>query len=410
MSPELVVKRSMQRISSLLCGGALATALVCHAAPPTRAQIPTPRATEAVSSQDESFPSLQRRLADAIAKGDRDQAIAIAERQHTLFPEEMKATADLGDAYLTRGDAERAEPLLRAAITQPSRLYTNNVAPVLGTIYANLGQIALARGQAKEAITHLQRAVDYAPTAARARFMLASAFAVTGDADRSLREIRAAFDIDRSAAQPDDYLLLARALNRSGNVTAAIDAMESAVKRYPFDADMRIELAAMLRAGRRSTGALCELLYAQMLIHPGDPHAPAIADGIAQIRAELDVATPEPPPDLEMLFSYLDDASTGQYDEALPTIQEVVGVNPSAFVPRLLLGHTYAATGRLGAAEALLTRLVVEDPSSVPALAELANLYFTQQRADSARRIIDQALKLDPENPRLREVVEAWKE
>ncbi len=322
----------------------------------------------------------------------------------------MKATADLGDAYLTRGDAERAEPLLRAAITQPSRLYTNNVAPVLGMIYANLGQIALARGQAKDAITHLQRAVDYAPTAARARFMLASAFSVMGDADRSLREIRAAFDIDRAAALPDDYLLLARSLNRSGNVTAAIDTMESAVKRYPFDLDMRTEHAAMLRAGRQSTMALCELLYAQMLIHPGDPHAPAIADGIARIRAELDAATPEPPPDLEMLFSFLDDASTGQYDEALPTIQEVVGVNPSAFVPRLLLGHTYAATGRLGAAEALLTRLVVEDPSSVPALAELANLYFTQQRADSARRIIDQALKLDPENPRLREVVEAWKE
>ena len=53
----------------------------------------------------------------------------------------MKATADLGDVYLARGDAERAEPLLRSAITQPSRLFTNSPAPVLGGIYANLGQL-----------------------------------------------------------------------------------------------------------------------------------------------------------------------------------------------------------------------------------------------------------------------------
>ena len=50
-----------------------------------------------------------------------------------------------------------------------------------------------------------------------------------------------------------------------------------------------------------------------------------------------------------------------------------------------------------------------EDPSSVPALAELAAIMFAEGRRDAARQLVDRARRLDAENARLREVLETWK-
>jgi tetratricopeptide (TPR) repeat protein len=412
------VKRPIHSISALLGCGLAASGFVCR---PAAAQIPTRRAegtapatkpaeTPKPVAQEDTFPALQRGLADAITQGDLARAVAIAERQHKLYPNEMKATADLAGVYLARGDEDRAEPLLRAAIGQQNKLYTSGSTTVLGTIYANLGQIALDKGRTQDAISSLQRAVDYAPTTARARFLLASAFALSGETERSSREIRAAFDIDSSAARASDYLLLVEALRRAGNATAAAEAIETAVKRYPLDPALRAESADVLQARKQPVAALGELLYARMLVPIGDAQTAALTDKIAQLRAEAEAATPDPDPQLEALFSYLDDAATGQYDEALPTIQDVVSADPTAFVPRLLLARAYVETGRLAEAERVLDQLVAEDPSSAPALAELANIYFAESRPEAGRRAASRARSLAPATPRLKEIAELWKE
>jgi tetratricopeptide (TPR) repeat protein len=412
------VKRRIHSISSLLVCGLAASALVC----PATAQIPAPRSEgpapasrpaappRPVAAQEECFAALQTRLADALTQGDLSRALAIAERQHRLYPNEMKATADLGNVYLVRGDADRAEPLLRAAIGQQNKLYTSGVTPVLGTIYADLGQIALDKGRTQDAISSLQRAVDYAPTTARARFLLASAFALSGETERSSREIRAAFDIDSSAARASDYLLLVQALRRSGSAASAADAAEAAVKRYPLDTALRVERAGVLRARKRPVAALCDLLYARMLVPADDARTSALDGRIAELRAEADAATPDPDPELELLFSYLDDAATGQYDQALPTIQDVVSADPGAFVPRLLLARAYVETSRLAEAERLLDQLLAEDPTSAPALAELASLHFAEGRPEAGRRAAARARSLAPATPRLKELAEVWKE
>ena len=403
---------------SKLAGAAAAAALAWTA---LHAQIPTPRPSDAArpgavapvappqtEGRDDSFPALQRRLSEAMARGDIAGAVTIAERQHRLFPNEMKATADLGDVYLVRGDAARAEPLLRSAITQPSRLLTGSPAPVLGSVYANLGQISLDRGRTEEAIQQLQRAVDYAPTAARARFLLASAFAVAGDAERSGREIRAAFDVDSSVARAGDYLLLARSLRRAGNTAAAADALERAVARYPLDIALRLEAAATYRARKEPVAALYELLYAEMVFRPDTPDVRAVSAAIAELRAEADAAA-EPDPRLELVFAYVDDAMTGQHDEALPTLQDLLALEtPAPAVPRLLLARSYRATGRMAEAERTLLGVLDDAPSNVPAMVDLADLYFAEGRREAAFRLVARARQFGPDTTRLREVMEQW--
>ena len=345
-----------------------------------------------------------------MTRGDVAGAIAIAERQHRLFPNEMKATADLGDAYLARGDASRAEPLLRSAITQQSRHFTSSTGPVLGAIYANLGQISLDRGRPQEAIQQLQRAVDYAPTAARARFLLASAFAMAGDAERSNREIRAAFDVDDSVARAGDYLMLARAFRGAGNAAQASEALERAVSRFPTDVALRLEAAATHMTRKRPVAAMYELLYARMILRPdaSPAQAQAVEDGIAALRAEAEAAR-DPDQRLDLIFAYLDDASTEQHDEALPTLQELLGLETeSTLVPRLLLARGYRATGRMAEAERTLLTLLDETPSSVPAMVELAEIYFAQGRREAALRLVARARQYGPDTARLRDVMAVW--
>ena len=89
--------------------------------------------------------------------------------------------------------------------------------------------------------------------------MLAWAFSKAGDNDRSYREITAAFDVDSASARPPDYVLLSRALRASGNAAGAGDALAAACKQFPFDADLRYELAVTRRAQKRPADAVYEL-------------------------------------------------------------------------------------------------------------------------------------------------------
>ena len=357
-----------------------------------------------------TFPDLQSQIADAIKQNQLGRALTIAERQRTLYPNEMKASADLAAVLMLRGDAARAEPLLRAATTQKSVLYSGSSAALLGEVFTSLGQIALDGGRPADAIAALLRAVDNAPTATRARYLLASAFDRSGDVGRASREIRAAFDVDPAAARPGDYRLLAKTAKAAGNAKAAAAAMGDAVRRYPTDVSLRVDYAVALSEAKLSAAALYELLHLQMVLRSDAPQLADVQARIGKLRAEAEAATPEPDPQLESMFAYLADAEADQHDAALPTIQEVVSMNSGeSTVPLLMLGRSLKATGRCGEAERVLSQLVERDPQSVPALAELADLYFVEGRLETARATVARAEKIDPKNPRLVEVVAYWK-
>jgi tetratricopeptide (TPR) repeat protein len=402
---------------ALLRVGALAL-VVLHAPLVAQGQIPMARpaqnATTAIrdeSERAESFASFQRRLAGALERGDLSAALAIAEAQRTRFGGEMKAAADLAGVRLDRGDLDGAEPLYREALTGRLVEYKGDASELRGAIYLGLGRIALERGRAAEAVTHLQRAIDSAPTAARARFALAVAFAKGGDLERSDRELRAAFDVDASAALASDYVMLADSLQRAGELNEAASALATAGRLYPLDAGVRIARADALRANRQPAAALYELLYARMLARRDAPIATTIAEKIAALRAAADAATTDADPEVEAVFAYLDDAVTDQHDQALQSIHEAIRLNRGAhYVPQLLLAQSYKATGRLGQAEQILTQLVRADPTRLPALVDLADLYFVQGRDEAAGRMLERARALAPNHPRVVELGEAWAE
>ena len=81
---------------------------------------------------------------------------------------------------------------------------------------------------------------------------------------------------------------------------------------------------------------------------------------------------------------------------------------PAPAVPRLLLARSYRATGRLAEAERTLLGVLDDAPSNVPALVDLADLYFAEGRRQAALRLVARARQFGPDTTRLREVMEQW--
>ena len=398
-------------------GRAAALAIAALQAPfAASAQIPTRPAQDAAASAPDAtksqvFAFYQRRLARALERGDLEGALEIAEAQHARFGAEMKAVADLAEVFFERGDVDRAVMLYREALSGRVDMYQGEPADLRGAIHLRLGRIALERNRTAEAVSHLQRAIDSAPTAARARFTLAAAFAKGGDLERSDRELRAAFDVDPSAALADDYIRLAGSMRRAGELNEAASALATAGKLFPLDVELRIARSDALIANDQPAAALYELLYARMLLRRDAPEAKTVAEKIASLRASAESASAEADPELDAVFAYLDDAISDQHEEALQSIHEAIRLNRGGhYVPQLLLAQSYKATGRYGQAEQLLTQLVRLDPTRLPVLVDLADLYFVQGRSEAARDTLERARALAPDHPRVVELTAAWRE
>jgi tetratricopeptide (TPR) repeat protein len=354
--------------------------------------------------RDNRFEVFQRQLAQALARRDNAEALAIAERQYVLFPEEMKASADLGRLYFTQGQHEKAEPLLRAALSQQSAVFAGDTASVRGEVSLQLGQITLDSGRPKEAIGFLERSIDGQPMLGLPRFLLAIALLRTGNEERAERENALAFQIDSEGARAPNYALLARTQRAAGSVDEAAGVVEAGLRRFPSALDLRLELALTRRAQNRPAEALYELLYARAL---RSPNVPSNADFDGQIRAlrrEANVA--EADPELKAVVTYLDAAESDNAETALAAVQDAVRLNGRRSFPLLLLlAQAYMASGRYSQAEQLLGQLVSRQPASLPALTLLADLYVAQGRFAGADQVIGRALRVDGSNPRLRAVI-----
>jgi Flp pilus assembly protein TadD len=414
------VHETFRRILILAVGAALSTASVRAQVPrppdpavpqsvqPAADSVQPPQSSEddpgQTPTRDSRFELFQRQLAQALGRRDTAEAMTIAERQYVIYPDEMKASADLGGLYFTQGQYNKAEPLLRAALSQQNAYYTGDTAAVIGDVCLQLGQIALDRGKALEAVPLLERSIDGHPMLGLPRFLLAIALFRAGNEERAERENTSAFQIDRVGARAMNYAILARSQRVAGTVDEAAATVEAGIVRFPLDLDLRLELALTRRAQDRPADALYELLYAKAL---RSPNLPSTADFDGQIRAlRREANLPEAHAELKAVVTYLDAIEGDHPTEALAAIQDAVRLNGrDNFSLRLLLAEGYIATGRYSRAEMVLNQLVVRQPVSLPALTILAELFLAQGRLASADQVIARATRIDPSNPRLREVV-----
>jgi predicted Zn-dependent protease len=90
----------------------------------------------------------------------------------------------------------------------------------------------------------------------------------------------------------------------------------------------------------------------------------------------------------------------------MASVQDALRLNGRrSFGLQLLLARAYVATGRYSSAERLLNQLVTQQPTSVPPLTMLAELFLSQGRLKSADLVLARAARIDNSHPRLRELL-----
>jgi tetratricopeptide (TPR) repeat protein len=94
------------------------------------------------------------------------------------------------------------------------------------------------------------------------------------------------------------------------------------------------------------------------------------------------------------------------YPDAINQYTKGLALRPGTLDAMLDLTACFAAVGRLADAEATAHQAIETSPGSAAAWGNLATTLILQRKRDDARRAIDRALALDPEDPHNRQVAE----
>ena len=182
-----------------------------------------------------------------------NKAAAELQQAVTLQPEFGEAWSDLGNARKILLDEAGALVAFEKAV----RLTPND--PVAQT---RLGSELLTQGKAHEALPHLEEAVGLDPTNQSALYNLHRALLLEGQA-REAEAVKAKLtDLLRRQDQADQNAVAGiqlnnqgAALEKAGNLPAALEKYRAALERYPGHLGIRLNFAiALLRLGQWKQG------------------------------------------------------------------------------------------------------------------------------------------------------------
>ena len=254
------------------------------------------------------------------------------------------------------------------------------------------GMALYSGGHPSEAVPILQKAVALSPGQAQAEFLLAAAYADSGDE-------RAVAALDRVLkADPENVRargLYARYLWDGGRVEEGNRVMDEALARFPKEAALHAEYGEQLPLQGKFETAARELEAARLLgddrydilVQLGDALWNAGRLDDAQAKFEEAIARePERAPAHVELGRIL--YWTGRTGAAIPHLEAAVRARPKSDGLLLVLGRAYAAEGRLDDAERSFRAAVALDGESSVSRIALGQLLAREGKADEARREI----------------------
>jgi tetratricopeptide (TPR) repeat protein len=327
--------------------------------------LPTPDWPSATASLRQALAGAKDR-ADAhnvlgllLGRESADSAAVAAEFREAirLRPDFAEAHNNLGLVLLQKGEDQPAIAAFREAV---------RLAPDYADARANLGA-ALTPTDIDEAILHLEKAVALAPTLVKARFNLAAAYAASPKhgRPREIEQLRKAIDLAPSFARA--HLALGKALLQEGQVTEAVSELEQAVRLEPERGESQYQLGlALARAGRKEEAAAA--------LEKG--RAMVAEDERAQ-NANLDVV--EGRSALEK----------GDLEQAVAKLRRAVQVWPDAPEAHRVLGEALEKKGDLAGASAAYHKALELAPADASAREGLERLAGIEAASDDSGRVAE---------------------
>lgn len=197
--------------------------------------------------QDARWPYL---MADLVRRrGDLGEAVTHYRASLTLAPDHIPSLVQLGETLRELNALAEAESLLARALERD---------PSCHRARAQLGQIALSRGQHERAIECFEAVLAQVPAATRLHYPLAMAYRAGGDLDRAREHLAVVgesgvglvdplmSEVQALATGERVQLLRGRLAFAAGDYGAAAVAFERAVAAEPRSSRARINLASAL--------------------------------------------------------------------------------------------------------------------------------------------------------------------
>ncbi len=295
------------------------------------------------------------------------------------------ASGDIGHAVTTehwiRRDATQGALVetTKAAASSPPRGFFGDEAD--GQIGAAIVRSVAHRSDPqtlRTACELLETAVNRQPEALSWRIDLATGYFHAGrfaDAIRLLEHV--------TRVQPDSteaWDLLGQSYGSLGQFDRSVESFEQAIRRQPDYAGADFKLALLyLRQDRMD-----KLLDASRRYFERHPDNPRVLGLVAQAQYTF----------------------ARQPRVALATLERARGLDPSLVALSLLEARIASELGDERVAEGALRRALDVQPDLVPAYLQLGTLLVRQRRLDDARKVLMEALKLQPANAEIHRMIQ----
>jgi tetratricopeptide (TPR) repeat protein len=258
-----------------------------------------------------------------------------------------------------------------------------------------------------------------------------------GDARQAIADLRSLVKDHPDSAELVSLLARAHAMNNEPAL--ARNVIDNAIARYPHDAALRVALADLLVFSHRDDEAAREL-DAALEIDPGNVRALQLrADfetsrkqwnaaeqtlgrlkaalpqqpigyyrmGLVyqaqgqydRARAEYETALAKAPLAAEPLAALVKlFMAQGKPDKAIARLNQALAVSPGSAIPHVLLGEVYRHENRYADAEAELRKALQIDRRAPRAYGTLATLYFSQGERNAALALLEEGVSANPQD------------
>ena len=266
-------------------------------------------------------------------------------------------------------------------------------------------RMLLLQGESESAIEAFEELLSAYPDSAALHHQVALAYLRDGDVERWREALRETIrlDPDRISAR---LQLLGLEL-RAGNAGPVIVRLRKLLETYPNQEEALLLLGRAYAANRESDRALATLEQLRAL-RPDDHTVPYVMGRILQgmernldARHAFESALGLRPGFLPALGGLVAlDILDEDPARAVQRLQEAIGRRPDGRGFHHLLGTVHARESRPDEAERAFRKEIEIEPRQIASYVALARLLYTNNRLDDALHEVDDALRINANNPR----------
>lgn len=336
---------------------------------------------------------------------DYETMLKLARKGRELFPTELRSGVLLGWALGMAAEVETAISTTRAAIAEKAARLPDPEGVYRAEGLTNLGGFLIQLGNFRDSLEYLEQARKANPNAALPDYLAGLAHRQLEDEVLCARAYEKAFRKDPELASPGDYVFHAWAEDRMGHLAKAGEILGRAVKRYPAEMGLHVNLGLNKEAQSATREAYYEHQLEVLIGEPDSPYSTEARKRIERIERKQ-LATSFPDPELKAVVLHLRAEREGKKEEAAKLLEKAVELSGLRH-PYLLSLYTRSLVDQgdyqmaIGYLEGALASL----PDDFFLEVDLARAYARAGMTEKADELIAKLMLVAPNNAKLKQLI-----